>query len=228
LRTICFLLGVFQGKNGRYHVESLFEQGVFMKVIIFGATGTIGQAVSNELEAQVEIIRVGKTRGDYQADIRDSGSIQSVFKKVGPVDAIVVATGDVAFAPLESLEDEHWEVGIQSKFLGQVRVARIGMSYLNEGGSITLTSGVLSDQYIAAGTSASAINRAVEGFVQAASQELKGDRRINVISPGMLAESEAVYGAFFPGHIAVPGSTVAKSYAKSVFGIETGRIYRVD
>jgi len=39
--------------------------------------------------------------------------------------------------------------GLQDKLLGQVRVVLIGQHYLNDGGSITLTSGIAVDDPIA-------------------------------------------------------------------------------
>lgn len=158
---------------------------------------------------------------------RSKQSLHALFQKVGKVDAIVNAAGDVAFAPLAQLNVDHWEIGLRSKFMGQVNLIQIGKNYLNDGGSITLTSGILSESYIAAGASATAINRAVEGFAQAAAAEIGRGIRINVVSPDVLEASLPSYGPFFPGHIGVPSCRVAQSYKKSVMGIETGKIYKV-
>ena len=37
-----------------------------MKIIVIGASGTIGRAVSEELSQRHDVIRVGRTRGDYR------------------------------------------------------------------------------------------------------------------------------------------------------------------
>lgn len=197
-----------------------------MKIVIVGANGTIGKRVVELLSEGHEIITVGKTSGQYQVDISDEKSVRALFEKIGKFDALVSATGDVAFAPLKDLTTDHWETGIRSKFLGQVNLVQIGKEFINEGGSFTLTSGILSQSFIAAGTSATAINRAVEGFAQAAAAEIGGGIRINVVSPDMLEDSKAAYGAFFPGHYGVAGCRVAQAYKKSVLGIETGKIYK--
>ena len=159
--------------------------------------------------------------------IADAKSVKAMFEKIGKFDALINASGDVAFAPFKDLNQDHWNVGINSKFLGQVNLVTIGKDYIKDGGSFTLTSGILSDEYIAYGTSATAINRAVEGFAQAAAAEIGRGIRINVVSPGMLAESEKAYGAFFPGHLPVQGSKVAQYFKRSLLGVETGQIFRV-
>jgi NAD(P)-dependent dehydrogenase (short-subunit alcohol dehydrogenase family) len=198
-----------------------------MKIIIVGANGTVGKNAHLALKEGHEIVTVGKNSGQYQVDISDAKSVKAMFEKIGKFDALVSATGDVAFAPLSALTADHWETGIRSKFLGQVNLVQIGKDYINEGGSFTLTSGILSEAFIAAGTSATAINRALEGFALSAAAEIGRGIRINVVSPGMLEESQSVYGAFFPGHIGVSGARVGQAFKRSVLGIETGRVFKV-
>lgn len=197
-----------------------------MKVVIVGGNGTIGKYVQ-EFLAGHELVIVGRNSGEHQVDMTDPASVKKLFEKIGKFDALVAVAGEVAFAPLKELTSDHWETGIRSKFLGQVNLVSIGKDYINEGGSFTLTSGILSDSFIAAGVSATAINRAVEGFAQAAAAEIGRGIRINVVSPGMLEASAEHYGAFFPGHIPVPNCRVAQSYKRSVLGIETGKIFKV-
>jgi NAD(P)-dependent dehydrogenase (short-subunit alcohol dehydrogenase family) len=71
------------------------------------------------------------------------------------------------------------------------------------------------------------VNGALEGFVRSAAVELPGGLRINLVSPTVTEESMATYGPFFPGQKAVPAAEAALGYAKSVEGIQTGRIYRI-
>ena len=40
-----------------------------MKIIVIGATGTIGSAVTKELGERHDIVKVGSTRGDVHVDI---------------------------------------------------------------------------------------------------------------------------------------------------------------
>jgi dTDP-4-dehydrorhamnose reductase len=66
-----------------------------MKIIVIGASGTVGRAVAQELNQRHEVIRVGRTQGDYQVDITSQQSVQNLFAKTGRVDAIVSATGNL-------------------------------------------------------------------------------------------------------------------------------------
>jgi nucleoside-diphosphate-sugar epimerase len=64
-----------------------------MKVIVIGGMGTIGRPVADALSARHEVIRVGRTGGDYRADLASRESIVRLFEAVAPFDAVVSAAG---------------------------------------------------------------------------------------------------------------------------------------
>jgi len=198
-----------------------------MKIITIGASGTVGRAVAQELSQRHEVIRVGRTQGDYKVDITSQESVQGLFENIGRIDAIVSATGNLFFGPLETMTDNDFNQGLQDKLLGQVRLALTGQHYLNDGGSITLISGIVAHEPIAQGVNATTVNAGLEGFVRAAACELPRGMRINLISPTVLTESAAAYDGFFPGFESVPAASVAQAYRRSVEGIQNGRIYKV-
>ncbi|CAN7148704.1 short chain dehydrogenase [Pseudoduganella sp. LjRoot289] len=198
-----------------------------MKVIVIGATGTVGKAVVEQLGLRHDIVAVGSSSGQYQADIGDIAQVRAVFEKIGKADAVVVAAGALAFAPLAEFTPEQFRVGLDSKLMGQVNVALVAQEFLNDGGSITLTSGIVADQPIRNGASATMVNSAVEGFARAAAIELQRGIRINVVSPSLLTESLETYGPFFRGFETVPGSRAALAYSRSVEGAQTGQVYKV-
>jgi NAD(P)-dependent dehydrogenase (short-subunit alcohol dehydrogenase family) len=198
-----------------------------MKIIVVGGTGTIGKAVVKELSSRHSIVTVGHTSGDVQVDILDTASIEKMYKSLGKFDAVISATGDVHFGPLDKLTPELFNIGLKSKLMGQVNLVLIGLKYINNSGSFTLTSGILSDDPIVAGSAASMVNRAVDGFVIGSAIELPRDIRINSVSPTVLTESLPGYGDFFHGFESVPANRVALSYSKSVEGKQTGQIYKV-
>lgn len=198
-----------------------------MKIIVIGATGAIGKAVVQELGTRHEVIKVANAHGDYQVDITDIGKVRALFAQIGKVDAIVVAAGKVHFGPLAEFTPESFAIGLQDKLMGQVNVALAGVECLNDGGSITLTSGILADQPILYGINATTVNAAVEGFARASAIELPRGLRINVVSPSVLQESLDDYGPYFRGIEAVPASRVALAYSRSVEGRQTGQVYRV-
>ncbi|MEH8150029.1 MULTISPECIES: short chain dehydrogenase [Aeromonas] len=199
-----------------------------MKIVIVGASGTVGSAVSELLAKDHQVIRVGHSRGDATVDMRDLASIKALFAQVGQFDALVVASGSVAFNGLTEMTDEQWQVGLQSKLMGQINLTRAAIPYLTDKGSITLISGILSEEPINWGVSASTVNGAIDHFVKAAACELPRGIRINVVSPTVLAESMDKYADFFPGFVPVPAAKVAQAYKKSVLGIQTGQVFRVN
>ncbi len=89
-----------------------------MKIIVIGASGTIGRAVSEELSQRHDVIRVGRTRGDYQVDITSQESVEALFAQTGEVDAIVSTTGNLHFGPLSTMTDSQFNLGLQDKLLG--------------------------------------------------------------------------------------------------------------
>ena len=198
-----------------------------MKVIVIGATGTIGRAIVEELGRRHDIVTVGKTRGQHQADITDYRQVQALFARTGKADAVVVAAGIMALEPLAGMTPERFRVGLDSKLMGQVHVALAAQHALGDGGSITLTSGIDVYHPIAHATNAVTSNSAVEGFVRGAAIELARGIRINAVTPGLLTESKEAYGHLFPGFETVPARRVALAYARSVEGAQTGQVYKV-
>ncbi len=198
-----------------------------MRVLIVGASGTIGRAVVAELRQRHDVIAAGRTSGDLRIDITDSASIRSAFEKAGALDAVVSAAGHVKFAPFKDMTAADYEIGLKDKLMGQVDLVLIGRDYVSDGGSFTLTTGVLDSDPIRQGTSAAMVNGAVNAFVTAAAIEMPRGQRINAVSPGVIAEAMESYAPFFRGFEPVPAARAALAYAKSVEGAQTGQVYRV-
>lgn len=198
-----------------------------MKIIIVGGTGTIGKAVAQELTQRHTVITVGHSSGDFQVDIKDSKSIDALYKAIGSFDALVAATGEVHFGPLTEFTKEQYQVGLDSKLMGQINLVLTGLRYINNGGSFTLTSGILSHDPIRFGSSAAMVNGAIDSFVKSAAIEMSDNLRINAVSPSILSESIDSYGPYFRGFEPTPASRVALAYSKSVEGAQTGMIYHV-
>lgn len=198
-----------------------------MKIVVFGGTGTIGKAVVAELSPRHEVLTAGRKSGNFQVDVTDIGSVRATFEKIGRIDAVVSATGTLHFGPLPEMTPELLNIGLQDKLMGQVNLVLAGQPFLNDGGSFTLTSGILSEDPIRFGSGASMVNAAIDGFVRGAAIELPRGLRINVVSPNVLQESMAAFGPYFRGFEAVPASRVALAYSRSVEGAQTGQVYKV-
>lgn len=197
-----------------------------MKILLIGANGTIGSAVARELEQRHEVVRIGRTSGDFQVDISDSQSIRALFEKTGRFDALVCAAGNVTFAPLGEMTAEHFSLGLEDKLMGQVNLLLIGREFANDGASFTFTSGIISDEPIRFGSSASLVNAAIDGFVRGAAIELPRGLRVNAVSPTVVEESMEVYASYFRGFKPIPAAEAALAYAKSVEGAQTGQVYK--
>ncbi|WDD90931.1 short chain dehydrogenase [Burkholderia sp. FERM BP-3421] len=198
-----------------------------MKILIVGASGTLGSAIVNELKPRHEIVAAGRSHGDVRVDLKDIDSVQRMYHAVGPVDAVIAATGSVHFGPLGETASAQFAVGLADKLLGQVNLVLAGQHLLNAGGSFTLTSGVIGDAPFRGGSNAAAVNGALAGFVRNAAVELPRGLRINLVSPTVFEESLDAYGALFRGHEAIPVGRAALAYSRSAEGAETGRLFRV-
>jgi NAD(P)-dependent dehydrogenase (short-subunit alcohol dehydrogenase family) len=202
-------------------------QELAMKILVVGASGTIGRAVVSELGARHEVVTAGRSSGDLRLDITDAQSIRQAFGKIGALDAVVSTAGKVKFAPFAAMGEQDYQIGINDKLMGQVNLVLIGREHVVDGGSFTLTSGVLDSDPVRAGSSASMVNGAVNAFVMAAAIEMPRGQRINVVSPGVISEAMKDYAPFFRGFEPVPAARAALAYAKSVEGALTGQVLRV-
>lgn len=195
-----------------------------MRVIVIGAEGDVGRAICAELGPRHELIRVGRKSGDLQADMSDPASVAAMYRAAGRVEAVVSAAGAVPFAPLGQMTAEQMLAGLRGKALAQIGLVLAGLDQLADGGSFTLTSGVLNRDPIRTGAAAAAANGALDGFVRSAAVEMPRGLRINAVSPGLLDVSVPRYGRWFPGHEPVAAARVGRAFAKSVEGAITGEV----
>ncbi len=197
-----------------------------MKIILIGATGTIGKKVTAAFAEEHEIIKAGSKSGDLQVDITSPESIEAFYKQAGAFDALVSVTGSGHFGALKAAKPSDFKKGFDSKLAGQVNLVLIGQHYINPKGSFTLTSGILAQDPVILGANLSAINGGINSFVIAAAIELENNVRINAVSPGVVEDSPGFFEAF-PGHIPVAMDRVVAAYKKSVLGGITGQVINV-
>jgi len=200
-----------------------------MKILVVGGTGTIGKRVVSALKQKHEDVLVAaRTTGDLTVDMASSQSIKDLFGNIGSLDAIVCTAGEAKWDTLANLSEDDFYIGIKSKLMGQVNLVRLGINYLNAGGSITLTTGILADDPVEMTTSAAMVNGAIHSFVKAAALELQNGQRINAVCAGVVQDAYEKYKDYFPGHDPVPMSKVVNGYIKSIEGKITGQIIRVN
>ena len=71
-----------------------------MKIILIGASGTLGKGIDKELGERHEIVRVGHSSGDFQSTSATQTPFAPCSRKTGRFDALVAAVGKVHFGAL--------------------------------------------------------------------------------------------------------------------------------
>src|SRR5436305_8538303 len=193
-----------------------------MRILVIGATGTIGKAVVAALAGRHEVVSASRHKSHEQVDIADPKSLRALFDRVGRVDAIVSAAGNAAWKPLGDLSDDDFAFSLANKLMGQVNVIRYGLAHVNDRGSITVTSGILAQQPTQGSAAVSLVNAGLEGFARAAALDAPRGIRVNIVSPPWVAETLEAMGQDPSGGL--PASEVARAYVQSVEGEGRGQV----
>ncbi|MDY8135827.1 short chain dehydrogenase [Aquimarina sp. 2201CG5-10] len=198
-----------------------------MKILVIGATGTIGKEVYSSLKNDyTEVYGAHRNSESFPIDITDSTSIIKLLKGLPQLDAIVNVAGTAAWKSFSKLTEEDYYKGIQSKLMGQVNLTHIAQDYLSDKGSITLTTGILAEHYEPDTVALSLVNGAIHSFVNAVSHELDRNIRINVVAPG------AISGSFpkdkkFAGYYPVDITDVTSVYKQALTTNITGKVLKI-
>ncbi|HVO20776.1 MAG TPA: short chain dehydrogenase [Anaeromyxobacter sp.] len=190
-----------------------------MRILVVGAGGTLGRALLEALGPGHDVLAASRS-APLRVDIGAPESIRALYRKVGPLDAVVGVAGHATFRPLAELTDQEIETSLRVKLLGQVNLVRLGFSAVKDGGSITVTSGTLARVPMRGSAAISLANAGLEGFVRAAALEAPRGIRVNVVSPPWVTETLAMLGMDTAG--GAPAAEVAQLYLRSITGSETG------
>lgn len=194
-----------------------------MRIIVVGATGTIGRAVVSALAAKGhDVVGVSSKSTPITVDMSDPQSVMAFYEGIGKVDAVVSAAGAARFKPFSELADEDFAFSLRHKLTGQVNLVRFGLDHVNDGGSFTLTGGVLGRAPMPGSGAISLVNAGLEGFTRAAALEAPRGIRVNVVSPPWVTETLIKLG--MDTSIGLPAEVVARAYVASVTGAETGTV----
>lgn len=192
-----------------------------MRVVVIGATGTIGKEIVAALADTHEVLAASRT-GDVQVDICEEQSIRAMFDGIGTIDAVLCAAGSGAWKPLHELTEEDFQKSLAYKLMGQVNVIRYALKYVSDGGSIAVTSGILSRKPQKGSAAISLVNSGLEGFARAAALEAPRGIRVNVVSPPWVSETLAEMGE--DPSSGVPAAQVAQSYVATLHSTANGEI----
>jgi NAD(P)-dependent dehydrogenase (short-subunit alcohol dehydrogenase family) len=193
-----------------------------MKIAVFGASGNIGSQVVELLSAKGhEVVSIGARSGDHRVDYTDAAAVEALLESIAPLDAIVVSVGgDSAFKPYNALTDEDFLLGAERKLVAQFRIVRLAEKYVQDNGSVTLTSGFLSHYPNPYSLATGPFNAAIDTFVQQSAEHLPRGLRVNVVSPAPVVEPEQVREGL------VSAAQVAEFYVESIEGQATGIVFQ--
>lgn len=171
-------------------------------IIVIGGSSGIGAAVAKQAVARgAHVVLAGRRLSSTvengvrseQVDVTDAASLQRLFETVGPFDHLVYTAGPAVQAKtlIETdlnLAQDNFNV----KLWGSLRAIQSALPFLDERGSITLTSGQLGRKTVAGQFIKTGINAATEALGKQLAKEL-APRRVNVVSPGVI-DTEAYAG----------------------------------
>lgn len=193
-----------------------------MRVLVVGATGTIGTEIVKALVPDHSVIQVSRSHTPVTVDIGDPESICRMYDAVGQIDAVVSAAGATRRKPLSQLTDEDFAFSIDNKLMGQINLVRYGLDYVADGGSFIVTTGVLGRQPIMGSEAIAVVNLGLEGFVRAAALEMPRGLRVNAVSPPWVTETLQAVG--LQGVNGLPAAAVARMYLEAIMGTQNGDV----
>jgi len=193
-----------------------------MKIIVIGASGTIGAAVVRALRPRHDVLEASR-KGPHKVDIQDHRSIGALLDANRP-DAVISCAGGGAWKPLAELTDADFESTLHDKLMGQVNVIRSALTRLTDNGSVIITSGVLAENPMPNGAAISLVNAGLQGFVKSAALEAPRGIRINVVSPPWVSETLKAMGG--DPKNGTPADEVAKWYVAALESKKTGDVFR--
>ena len=192
-----------------------------MKILLIGASGMIGRAVTHALSPDHDVLTASRSSGDFQVDISSPDNLRALFASTGPLDAIISVAGDGVMSPVSSMSDTDFDRTLDTQMKGQLNVLRLGLEAVPAGGSITLTSGVAAQNPMPSTSAIAASCAAIEAFMRTAATEVD-QVRLNVVSPIFVKESVALFG--LPTEGGLSAADTAKSYLAAVSGTMHGQV----
>jgi len=175
------------------------------KVVVIGGTSGIGMAIaaaaldegarvvvasSQQANVQGALKRLGDGATGFAVDVKDEGSVASFFKEVGPFDHLAFTAGDwgggLGFGgSARELDLAAAQAAFTVRFWGALAVVKHGSRTIADGGSITLTDGMLAHRPRKGAPAVTAMAGAIEHLTRALAVDL-APVRVNAVCPGLV------------------------------------------
>ncbi|WP_199053291.1 SDR family oxidoreductase [Aquitalea sp. ASV15] len=146
-----------------------------------GARVIIGSSSTDKLQQAVHSL--GQQASSHPVDVLDAASIQAFFAAIPALDHLLITAAVIRPGLLLEADITALQTNLDSRFWGSVHSIRAAAPRLAASGSITLTSGMVTQRPQPGKALAAVAAGAVETLAHSLVAEL-APRRINVISPG--------------------------------------------
>lgn len=152
-----------------------------------GATVIITGRFQNTVDETVK--ELGKNAIGFVSDASKLGDIKALAEKiktkVGKVDILFVNAGYGKFAPIEMVDEAHFDEQFNVLVKGTLFTVQSILPLMGEGGSIILNTSVVTEKGMQGASVYSAAKSAVQSFVKTFASELSARKiRLNAVSPG--------------------------------------------
>lgn len=156
--------------------------------VVIGGTSGIGAELAKQLQNESTTVHVASRKTGL--DISDEQSVYHYFESIGAFDHLIITAG--SYAPSGKVVDvdlSQAKTAFDTKFWGSINATKQAARYIKQGGTITLTSGMLSRKVVTSTYVKTAVNAAIEAVTKVLAKEL-APIRVNAVSPG-LTKTEA-------------------------------------
>jgi len=169
--------------------------------VVTGASSGIGAATARALEEAGATVAVGSRNTDgwrgpgtvvHDVDVRDRAScelfVRRVVEELGGVDVLVNNAGlALGRDPVEEADEDDERTMIETNVLGLMRMTRLCLPHIRDGGSIVNLGSVAGIWSYPSGSGYVASKFAVHGYTRALRDDLQGRAiRVTNVAPGLV------------------------------------------
>ncbi len=172
--------------------------------LVTGGTSGIGKATAQEfIEQGATVIITGRYADTVNETLKELGGnaigfvsdasnlssikdlAEQIKQKTGKVDVLFVNAGYGKFAPIEQIDEAHFDEQFNVLVKGTLFTVQAILPLMGEGGSVILNTSVVTEKGMQGASVYSAAKGAVKSFVKTFAAELSARKiRLNAVSPG--------------------------------------------
>ncbi len=171
------------------------------RIVLLGGTSGFGRATAiaaAQEGAEIIVVSSQQKRIDealanlpagskgYAANLADEQQVEELFKTIGEFDHLVFTAGEtLQLAELPALKMDEARQFFNLRFWGALMAAKYGSPFIRQGGSITLTNGIVGLRPWKGWVVAAGVTGAVEALTRALAVDL-APIRVNAVCAGMV------------------------------------------